>query len=97
VKQATLHLWSVAIGLGGLIATAPAQTGGDYDLRWNTQDAGAATITGANGYVVVGTIGQPDAGVAQSGNGGFVLRGGFWPGAHNAGDTIFRGTFESGP
>jgi len=52
-------------------------------------------MTGTSGYALVGTIGQSDAGAMQAGNGGYVVRGGFWPGAHAAGDTIFRGGFEA--
>lgn len=97
MKPATRRVLLIAIGFGGLIATAVAQSGGGYDLRWNTQDAGAGTMTGANGYALIGTIGQSETGAAQAGNGGYALRGGFWPGAHAVGDTIFRGDFEPKP
>jgi len=97
MKAAMRRALLMAIGLAGSIATALAQSGGGYELLWSSQDAGAATMSGDSGDVLVGTIGQSDAGVVQSGNGGYTLRGGFWPGAHAAGDTIFRSSFDSAP
>lgn len=55
---------------------------GAYDLSWNTVDGGGGTSTGAGGYELSGTIGQPDAGGAMTG-GTFSLTGGFWPGAES--------------
>jgi len=55
-----------------------AQSGGGYDLTWNTIDSGGGTI-GNGGYTLDGTIGQSDAG-APIGNGGYSLTGGFWAG-----------------
>jgi len=71
------NLW-LAGDLSGLPA-AHAQTGGGYDLTWYTIDSGGGTSTGSS-YTLLGTIGQPDAGVAMTG-GGFTLVGGFWGGA----------------
>jgi len=69
----------------GLLLAAPAiaQSGGDYDLTWNTIDAGGAgpANAGTGGtFALAGTIGQPDARnhpQAMSG-GSYKLTGGFW-------------------
>jgi hypothetical protein len=54
-----------------------AQTGGDYDLSWNTVESGGGASTGGI-YSLNGTTGQPDAGVMSGGD--FSLSGGFWMG-----------------
>jgi hypothetical protein len=61
-----------------LLMAAPAfsQTGGPYDLSWNTIDGGGGTSTGGP-YMLSGTIAQPDA--AYSAGGEHELLGGFWP------------------
>ena len=55
-----------------------AQSGGGYDLSWWTVDGGGSTVS-AGGYVLDGSIGQPDASVPIVG-GGYALTGGFWAG-----------------
>ena len=84
-----------------LIATPTilAQSGGGYDLHWNTQDAGGSLASGNNGYSLAGTIGQPDAspGAPMTGTGNLVVRGGFWAGLHVGSDTIFQSGFETAP
>lgn len=60
------------------IGTARAQTGGGYDLTWNSIDGGSATFSTGGGYSLGGTIGQADAGT--SGGGAYSLSGGFWAG-----------------
>ena len=55
-----------------------AQTGGGYDLTWNTIDGGGYTFSEGGGYSLGGTIGQPDAKVLSGG--GYTLAGGFWGG-----------------
>lgn len=57
---------------------ALAQSGGGYDLTWNTIDGGGATFSTGGGYSLGGTIGQPDAGTLSGG--GYTLGGGFWGG-----------------
>jgi hypothetical protein len=52
-----------------------AQTGGGFDLTWNTWDGGG-TASAGGAFVVTGTIGQPDAGHMHGA--GMVLAGGFW-------------------
>lgn len=61
------------IALSGLAA---AQTGGGYDLTWNTISGGGITFSDGGGYTLGGTVGQMDAGVLSGGS--FVLAGGFW-------------------
>ncbi|MHC4621384.1 MAG: hypothetical protein ACYTEQ_26885, partial [Planctomycetota bacterium] len=52
-----------------------AQSGGPYELSWSTIDGGGGRSSGGR-YVLVGTIGQPDA--AYSAGGPYELLGGFW-------------------
>jgi len=73
------------LSLGAIIAllliavtTAVAQTGGGFDLSWNSIDGGGGASTGG-AYSLTGTIGQWDAG-AMSG-GAYTLEGGFMVGA----------------
>jgi hypothetical protein len=56
-----------------------AQSGGGYDLTWNTIDSGGVIFSTGGGFSLGGTIGQPDASAALGG-GGFSLVGGFWSG-----------------
>ena len=69
----------VALLIGALLLaaapTATAQSGGGYDLTWNTIDGGGGQSTGG-GYTLTGTIGQADAGT-QSG-GSYTVGGDFW-------------------
>lgn len=68
------------VGLLSLLLGATqvsAQSGGQYDLTWNTLDGGGGQSTGGL-YALTGTIGQPDAG--QIGGGVYTLGGGFWGG-----------------
>jgi hypothetical protein len=55
-----------------------AQTGGGYDLTWNSIDGGGVTFASGGGYELGATIGQADAGPATGG--GYALSGGFWAG-----------------
>ena len=60
---------------------AGAQTGGGYDLTWSSIDNGVEASGSAQGYVLAGSIGQPDAGVERSASAtenGYTLTGGFW-------------------
>jgi hypothetical protein len=61
------------VALSGLAA---AQTGGGYDLTWNTVDGGGITFGEGGGYALGGTAGQMDAGLLSGGP--FTLAGGFW-------------------
>ena len=49
----------------GLVAWA--QSGGGYDLTWNTVDGGGYTFSTGGGYSLGGTVGQPDAGLLTGG------------------------------
>lgn len=74
---------SVLAGLLPLVlvaSTAPAQTGGVFDLSWNSIDGGGATFATGGAFSLGGTIGQFDASQPLTG-GSFSLSGGFWPGA----------------
>ena len=56
---------------------APAQTGGGYDLTWNTWDnSGGVTFAAGGGYELGATVGQADAGSASGGS--YTFNGGFW-------------------
>lgn len=59
-------------------ALALAQSGGSYDLTWNTVDGGGHTFSEGGGYSLGGAVGQPDAGALSGG--GYTLAGGFWGG-----------------
>jgi hypothetical protein len=69
----------LVLALLGLVASALAQSGGPYDLSWNTIDGGGYTFSSGGVYTQGGTIGQPDAS-ASLGGGSYTLVGGFWPG-----------------
>ena len=69
--------WMILLSAVFLISSAPAQTGGPYQLTWSTIDGGGGRSSGGP-YVLTGTIGQPDA--AYSAGGQYELLGGFWPG-----------------
>ncbi|MFN4294935.1 MAG: hypothetical protein ACK4JD_12480 [Thermoflexales bacterium] len=56
---------------------AVAQTGGGYNLTWNTVDGGGATFSAGGAYSLGGTAGQPDAQPPTTG-GAYALQGGFW-------------------
>ena len=64
----------LSLGLGAVYA----QSGGGYDLSWWTMDGGGGQVA-AGGYVLDGSIGQPDASAPLAG-GGYELTGGFWAG-----------------
>ena len=75
-----LRVWLIAllvVILPATVSVALAQTGGSYTLAWWTVDGGGGQ-SGNGAYIVVGTLGQPEAGLGMSG-GQFALQGGFWP------------------
>ncbi len=55
---------------------ANAQSGGGYDLTWNSIDGGGAMFSIGGAYSLGGTIGQFDAGTMSGGS--YTLKGGFW-------------------
>lgn len=60
-----------------LAGSALAQTGGTFDLTWNTVDGGGTSSGGT--FELTGTVGQADAGAMSGGT--FDLAGGFPAGA----------------
>ena len=95
VRAARRHVGAFLISGVALIAapTVLAQSGGTYDLHWNTAAAGGAGMSGAGGYTLIGTIGQPIAGPAvPMTNGPSALVSGFW--SVHANDVIFRSGFQ---
>lgn len=70
----------VAMAIGFFIrAAAYAQSGGGFDLSWNSIDGGGAMFSTGGGFELGGTIGQADAGPTPVMTGGaFELTGGFW-------------------
>lgn len=75
IKQSATLMGAVALCLA-LAAPLRAQTGGGYDLTWNTVDGGGVTFATGGPYSLGGTIGQPDAGASSGG--AYTLSGGFW-------------------
>ena len=69
-------LAAVLVALSVSYATTSAQSGGAYDLTWNTFDGGGATFSTGGTYSLGGTIGQADAGTVSGGT--YTLNGGFW-------------------
>lgn len=63
-------------------SSALAQSGGGYDLTWNTVDGGGCAFSTGGVYSLGGTIGQADAGTLAGG--GYALSGGFWGGGVSA-------------
>ncbi len=76
--KAAMLMALVALFLLILSAWVYAQSGGGYDLTWNTMGSGGGS-NGGGGYTLNGTIGQPEAGMLSGG--GYVLVGGFWESA----------------
>ena len=76
-RKILLALAALLLLAGG--AAVHAQTGGGYDLSWNTVDGGGAMFSTGGSYSLGGAIGQPDAGTLSGG--GYTLAGGFWGGA----------------
>jgi len=76
-RKILLALAALLLLAGG--AVVYAQTGGGYDLSWNTVDGGGAMFSTGDSYSLGGAIGQPDAGTLSGG--GYTLAGGFWGGA----------------
>jgi hypothetical protein len=61
-----------------LFVSGAALAAGSYTLSWWTVDSGGGSSSGS-GYILSGTLGQPDAGTLVS-SGGYTLAGGFWHG-----------------
>ena len=76
-RRLTIAVVSGALLLAVSAVLVNAQSGGGYDLSWNTFDGGGGTSSGGS-YSLSGTIGQADAG--QMSGGGYTLNGGYWEG-----------------
>jgi hypothetical protein len=57
---------------------AMAQSGGVYDLTWNSVDGGGGGLLTGGSYTLNGTVGQHEAGSLSGG--AYTLVGGFWHG-----------------
>jgi hypothetical protein len=71
MKRYTLIVCCVLVLLIALLAASQsviAQTGGDYDLSWNTLASGGVTVAGIGdpGYKLDSAIGQPFVGKTVS-------------------------------
>lgn len=75
-------LCALAVVCGATVAHA--QTGGPYDLSWNTVHGGGGRSSGG-AYMVSGTAGAFDAGTMIGG--AYTLAGGFWKGGSPFGAT----------
>ena len=76
IHKALLFLALLA-GVLALAMTALGQSGGGYDLSWNTFNGGGGASSGGS-YDLGGTGGQPDA--SSHSGGSYDLQGGFWGG-----------------
>ena len=65
-----------ALLLAAGVSISQAQSGGGYDLTWNSIDGGGAVFSVGGTYSLGGTMGQPDAGTLSGGP--YTLVGGFW-------------------
>jgi hypothetical protein len=84
MKRYTLFMCCVLVLFVALLLASQsviAQTGGDYDLSWNTLASGGATVGGIGDpvYKMDSAIGQPSAGVVAGigGSGGYTLCAGY--------------------
>ena len=67
-----------------IASTAHAQSGGGYNLSWNSIDGGGEMFSTGGGYEIGSTIGQPDAGETVMTGGGYAVTSGFWAAAQPA-------------
>jgi hypothetical protein len=69
--------WIQAVGavVLGAAAGAQAQSGGGYNLAWNSLDCGSATTSAGNNYSLRSTIGQAESGGLAGG--AYTMQGGW--------------------
>lgn len=94
VHRVVPRRWALqlAVGLMLVAGVALGQSGGSFSITRHSVDAGGARSSGG-GFVLVGTIGQPDAAALQGG--GFSVQGGFHRRATGApADALFANGFE---
>jgi hypothetical protein len=61
-----------------VLAVPRARAQGSYELSWWTVNGGGIVGASGSGFMLAGTVGQPDAGGPLVG-GSFSVTGGFWP------------------
>lgn len=71
-----LAVFVLLIALAQSNTIISAQSGGTYDLTWNTIDGGGTMSASGGTYTLSGTIGQSEAGMVSGGP--YTLNGGFW-------------------
>jgi hypothetical protein len=77
MKRQTLLGVIVLLTFTWLVIGVHAQSGGQYDLTWNTIDNGGGTGESVTRpYTLNSTAGQPDAALWSGGE--YTLAGGFW-------------------
>lgn len=77
-RRAALAGAAFVVAAMTIAVRASAQTGGAYDLSWNTIDPGGAMGVAGGAYSLGGTVAQLDAGVHAGGT--YIVTGGFWAG-----------------
>lgn len=88
---------TASVMICALLAFSVAQagpSGGDFEIVNSTMDSGGGISSGGD-FVLVGTIGQPDATLVDSTGGAFKMAGGFWAKVRELIDLIFEDGFES--
>ncbi len=71
-----LAIFVLLIALAESHAIISAQSGGVYDLTWNTIDGGGTMSASGGTYTLSGTIGQSEVGRVSGSP--YTLNGGFW-------------------
>ncbi len=71
----TIGTGAILLLLGAMLV-GPAAVQAQYTIDWYTFDGGGALFSAAGAYQLSGTIGQPDAGLANHPT--YVVYGGFW-------------------
>jgi hypothetical protein len=66
----------LALALFGLGVIGVAAQAGDYDIPWRTIDSGGGLAYGDTGYILDGTIGQPES--RDLIGGPYRVQGGYW-------------------
>jgi hypothetical protein len=80
----------LALAAAAGTGTALAQSGGGYDLSWNTVNGGGVTFMTGGPYRIGGTAAQPDANLHTGGL--YTLAGGFWWGGGLSRTSVEPGT-----
>ena len=78
--------------LAGAVPAGPP-AGGDFAVSKSTLDGGGGASAGG-GFMLTGTIGQPDASAVSASAPEWQLNGGFWAGLGGLLDLIFKDGFE---